>query len=200
VTEGRDELVARFAREADAAGATVHGPMAEADAALTMLDLARDAGATRLLAWSPEALGFPTLADALSAAGVSLESLDLPEDPAARISALDQVEQVPVGLTGVLGALADTGSIVLAGGPGRPRLAWLLPPVHVALVEVEAIEPTFASWLASPAGRSFGASAHLALVTGPSRTADIELTLTRGVHGPKALHLVLVRRAGCGPS
>ena len=82
----------------------------------------------------------------------------------------------------------------MGSGPDRPRLAWLLPARHVALVQVDDVLPDMATFFADPARATLERIAHLAFVTGPSRTADIELTLTRGVHGPKAVDIVLVAR------
>ena len=94
------------------------------------------------------------------------------------------------GLSGVEAALAETGSLVVHSGVGKSRLATLLPPVHIALVPVSCLEPDIFTWTAS---RTQGASmpSNLNLISGPSKSADIEFTLTLGVHGPKRLVAVL---------
>ena len=85
--------------------------------------------------------------------------------------------------------LADTGSVVLESGPDEPRARHLLPEVHVSLLAesriVAGLEELFvAVGTALPSG--------LAIVTGPSRSADIEQRLVVGVHGPREVHVVLL--------
>jgi L-lactate dehydrogenase complex protein LldG len=189
-----DELAASLGREAAAAGATVHGPMPLADAFVLVKTLATS---PRVLAWEPAGLGIPDAWTRLTALGLEPICPRIPSDPA-----LADLDAIDLGLTSTIGALADTGTLVLASGAGRPRLAWLLPNRHVALVDVRGIAPTMAEFFAraaevsattlAPSGSDPLDRAHLAFVTGPSRTADIELTMTRGVHGPRELHVVLL--------
>jgi L-lactate dehydrogenase complex protein LldF len=102
------------------------------------------------------------------------------------------LEEVTAGLTGVEAALADTGSLVLLSGKGRSLLASLLPRLHVAVVPASKIRPSLAAWLQEGGGRRITSASQTVLVTGPSRTADIEMTLTVGVHGPARLVILLV--------
>jgi L-lactate dehydrogenase complex protein LldG len=85
--------------------------------------------------------------------------------------------------------LADTGSVVLASGPEEPRARSLLPEVHVSLLAEERILPGLDELFAA-LGRDLPSA--LAIVTGPSRSADIEQSLTVGVHGPGEVHVVLL--------
>ena len=93
-----------------------------------------------------------------------------------------------LGLSGVDGALAETGTVIVASGPGKSRLATLLPPVHLALVPVSSLYTDLFAWTAA---RDGDLPANLTLVSGPSKTADIEQTLAVGVHGPKRMIAVL---------
>jgi L-lactate dehydrogenase complex protein LldG len=86
--------------------------------------------------------------------------------------------------------LADTGSVVLASSPEEPRARSLLPEVHVSRLRVESILPGLAELFAA-VGDDLPSA--LAIVTGPSRSADIEQSLTVGVHGPGEVHVVLLR-------
>ncbi len=95
-----------------------------------------------------------------------------------------------VGLSGVEAALAETGSLVVHSGVGKSRLATLLPPVHIALVPVSCLVPDIFIWTAS-LNREAPMPSNLNLISGPSKSADIEFTLTLGVHGPKRLVAVL---------
>jgi hypothetical protein len=103
--------------------------------------------------------------------------------------------EVPAGLPDDAGhsralyGLADTGSIVLAASPQEPRARSLLPFVHVTELRIEDLLPGLPELFAElgpelPSG--------LAIVTGPSRSADIEQLLTIGVHGPGEVHVVLL--------
>lgn len=95
------------------------------------------------------------------------------------------------GLTGADYALADTGTLVLLSSAQEARMISLLPPLHVAVVErsrlLTGLDELF-SLLPDPAA----ATSAMVLITGPSRTADIEQILVRGVHGPRDVHVVLV--------
>ena len=89
----------------------------------------------------------------------------------------------------VFGAVAETGTIVCVSAGGRAVQAGLLPAHHVAIVRRERIFDTLDDLFAAVAGAP---PTNLTLVTGPSRTADIELTLAIGVHGPEKLDIILV--------
>jgi L-lactate dehydrogenase complex protein LldG len=93
----------------------------------------------------------------------------------------------------VFGAVAETGSIACASAGGRALQASLLPSHHIAIVPRERIFATLDDLFADFAGAP---PTNLTLVTGPSRTADIELTLAIGVHGPEKLDLIVYGSEG----
>jgi len=99
------------------------------------------------------------------------------------------------GVSEALYGLADTGSVVLAASPDEPRANSLLPEVHVSLLREDRILPGLAE-LFEVLGQDLPSA--LAIVTGPSRSGDIEQTLVVGVHGPGEVHVVLTR-AGNDP-
>jgi len=134
----------------------------------------------RVRSWASAALPYD-LGATLAEASASLL------DGAAERGALAAAE---VGVTGVDAAIAETGSLALIAAPDRPRTASLLPPKHVAVVRRADLVPNLRSALARLRSAIPAASA-LHLVTGPSRSADIELQLTLGVHGPGELVVVL---------
>jgi L-lactate dehydrogenase complex protein LldG len=90
-------------------------------------------------------------------------------------------------------AIAETGTLVLESEKERHRLASLVPPVHIAIIEAGKIHQTMGEvlQLLGENGRD-GLSPTVTFITGPSRTSDIELTLTIGVHGPAELHVVII--------
>ncbi len=95
------------------------------------------------------------------------------------------------GITGTEGGIAFTGSLILSTGPDEPRTLSLVPPVHIAVLNVSQIYDTM---LEAMQDQNWTAAmpTNLLLVSGPSKTADIEQVLAYGVHGPKRLLVVLV--------
>ena len=97
-----------------------------------------------------------------------------------------------VGLTTAQTVIAETGTLVLESDQERHRLVSLLPPIHVAFIDGANICATLGEALAAVARKGpAGMSRAITFITGPSRTADIELTLTIGVHGPKELFVIV---------
>jgi L-lactate dehydrogenase complex protein LldG len=99
-----------------------------------------------------------------------------------------------VGITGCFCALAETGTLVLSSGPQTHASTHLLPETHIALVPasriVKGMEDAFALLRAERGGGEMMPRA-LNMVSGPSRTADIELTLVLGAHGPYRVHIIV---------
>jgi L-lactate utilization protein LutC len=91
---------------------------------------------------------------------------------------------IRVGVTKAICALADTGSVLQADGEGSPLHASLLPEIHIAVLNKNDILPSFANAMSLVKDKRAAV-----FITGPSRTADIEMTLTIGVHGPKEIHV-----------
>jgi len=98
-----------------------------------------------------------------------------------------------VGLSTAEAALAETGSIVVTSGPGKSRLATLLPPVHIALVPISRLTTDIFTWAAQRQG---SLPAAMTIISGPSKTADIEQTMAIGVHGPKRFIVILYDEGG----
>jgi L-lactate dehydrogenase complex protein LldG len=96
-----------------------------------------------------------------------------------------------VGITSADYALADTGTLVMFSSPQEARMISLLPPVHVAVIPRARIL-TGLDELLSIAPRPGDLTSSMVLITGPSRTADIEQILVRGVHGPGEIHVIVV--------
>jgi L-lactate dehydrogenase complex protein LldG len=120
-----------------------------------------------------------TFAANAEAAGFHVHRGNAPELPGAEVS------EAAYGL-------AATGSVVLMASPEEPRARSLLPDVHVSLLREDHILPGLAELFAE-LGTDLPSA--LAIVTGPSRSADIEQSLTVGVHGPGEEHVVLLPEA-----
>ena len=94
-----------------------------------------------------------------------------------------------IGLTGCEAVLAETGSLAMISGEGRPRTASLLPYVHLVVIRRADIVLSMGEFLERHKSREI--LPYLVFITGPSRTADIELSLTLGVHGPGEIIAVI---------
>jgi len=125
--------------------------------------------------------------------GFVVESLD-------RLSR-DELFACDAGVTTAQWGIAETGTLVLESAREQSRLVSLVPPIHVALLSARCICESLGDALvrlrqAGGAGGGGGLASHaITLITGPSRTSDIELTLVVGVHGPQTLHVLLLEEA-----
>lgn len=97
----------------------------------------------------------------------------------------------PCGISGADYGLADTGTLVMLSSRREARLISLLPPVYIALVARQSLL-TGLDELLTILPRPAEQTSSMVLITGPSRTADIEQILVRGVHGPGEIHVVVV--------
>ncbi|HEX6418776.1 MAG TPA: LUD domain-containing protein [Acidimicrobiales bacterium] len=97
-----------------------------------------------------------------------------------------------LGVTGAAAAVAATGSLMLDSRAVGTRWASLLPPVHLCVVRVNVLVPAPADVLRGLGSGADALPSSMVLVTGPSRTGDIEQLLTLGAHGPTALHVVVL--------
>jgi L-lactate dehydrogenase complex protein LldG len=159
--------------------------------------MAAERDARRVIAWATSNLG-DRLGDRLRADGLEVtEESPGPVSEEQRRRFREAAARADIGVSGVDLAVAETGSLVVVSGVGKARSVSLLPPYHVAVFGkgalVESLEQVGAIFETLHRDREVGMSgASISFITGPSRTADIELTLTRGVHGPKEVHAVFV--------
>jgi len=113
---------------------------------------------------------------------------------AAFLDAPDQAElfDCDLGITSAQWGIAETGTLVLESERERHRLASLVPPVHVAIIQASRIRRTMSEILTLIRNSEVGLSRAITFITGPSRTSDIELTLAIGVHGPGKLYVIVI--------
>ncbi len=167
----------RFAEELRKVGGEARR-IASGDLASTMAELAEDVR-TVVVA---DGVGpyRDAIADGLARSGCSV--LEPTREDAASAG---------LGVTGAVLGVASTGSILIPMGPDAPRVASLLPPVHVVVLDEARLVPGFEELFAAMPDVTRG-RAQTVLITGPSRTADIELSIVRGVHGPGKLWVLVV--------
>jgi L-lactate dehydrogenase complex protein LldG len=158
-------------------------------------ELLESVDARQVLTWATNELPLPEVSGMLESLGVQQVDRQV-LDAADREAQLGALDPVPVCISGVDAAIAESGSMIMVSGPGRGRLASLLPPMHIALLPAERIVRTLPEAfdaLRERFGDSlFGDRSNVTIITGPSRTADIELSLTLGVHGPSDVHAVVI--------
>ena len=135
-----------------------------------------------------------------AAAWLEEENFDLIAPPPPGEDARERIAQAGLGITDTSWAIAETGTLVLLSQRHRPRLFSLLPEVHLALVperriipHLSAVAPRIHAALTISEGGGATPPSCVNLITGASRSADIGLTLVQGVHGPREVHVIILR-------
>lgn len=183
---GSADLVSLFRERARDVDAVVHGPMSRHGVPRVVAGIAAGHQCQSFVVW--EDLPVPGVASSLAASG--LDHAD--QDPEAGIVDPAELGNVDLGVTSATAGLAESGSLVLEHSGGNLRLASLLPRVHVALLPTTKISYSLRDWMTRHP-EIVARSANLVVVSGPSRTGDIEQALNLGVHGPAQVHVVLIR-------
>ena len=186
-SEPIEDPAARFIEELEALGG--HGERVESleEAREYVLDLVREREAKLLLRWDVEELEELGVDAPLRKAGVEVAVWrDLADFR-------EIAGKADIGLSTAEWAIAETGSLVLEGGPGKGRTVTLLPPTYLAVIPVDRILRTVPEAIEKYAGGGAGElPANVCFHTGPSRSGDIEMSLFVGMHGPGDVHVVLV--------
>jgi len=172
-TSNRQHPISKFENELTTLGGnfTQCTPDSLVDGIVALLN-ERDIG--EINAWEQEYLP-EGLLDALREQGINIEHTPHPK--------------LRAGLTGALGAVANTGTLVQPSGVGRPLSTSLLPDIHIAVLRENTIYENLPQVLNL---REVREASSVSLISGPSRTADIEMTLTIGVHGPGEVHVFCI--------
>jgi L-lactate dehydrogenase complex protein LldG len=178
-------MIERFVASATGNGCRVCGPLAHADAAervVTTVTQHALTGEVALPLGDPilDALELPTR---VAAAGIRVLRPDAPDWD-------ERLAVAPVGVTASCCAVAATGTVAVRAGPGAPRATSLLPPVHVCVVRTGDVVDELEDAIARVAADALPSA--LIWIGGPSRTADLEMKPTIGVHGPKIVELIVV--------
>lgn len=181
--------VGRFVAEAEAVASDVT-QVADANAALLAVGAVFDLAETHsYLAWDELNAVVPGWDEWVAESRHIRVDATISSDPAIRPDDTLRVGGVSVGVTTADWAIAASGSVVLCHGPGRPRSASLLVKHHVVLLPAARIINSISEVMERV---GWDNHSNIAVITGPSRTGDIESILTLGVHGPRRLHLVVV--------
>jgi L-lactate dehydrogenase complex protein LldG len=183
VTGRIEDLAAVFEQRAVATGMVVHRTTAPSLAA-RVAELAAGLGVRR--AAVADGPGMVEVGRAIAGAGIERVS-------GWGVPGFAPLYEADAGITDVQAAIAETGSLVCWSGPGRGRGLSLAPPVHIAVVMRSQIVPDLIDYW--PRHSTEPLPANIVLITGPSKTADIEGVLVTGVHGPREVHILLVEDA-----
>jgi L-lactate dehydrogenase complex protein LldG len=186
------DLTGRLAQEIEAVGGQAHRVASLSQARTCVAKLLEQYAASSVLCWNDDTLAAMGLRELLTERGIERWDYD-------RLTALDADDRrqaqlaADAGISGVDFAIAETGSLALLSQPGHERNASLLPPAYIAVVRRGQIVADLFDLFDELAARGLEKlPSNLVLVTGPSKTGDIELKLTTGVHGPKYWHVVIV--------
>ncbi len=171
--------------------ATLDGTLHTGDPRAAIEEIIAHHGPGPLLAWDDEHLPLPDAVHRFLQSGCARTDGVVPHSAEKRLTHQGGYFDVLYGLTGAEAGFAETGSIVVRSGPGRPRMASLVPLVHIALLPSDRIFRSPMHWLTEH-GADVAAVANTVYITGPSRTADIEQRLELGVHGPREVHVVVI--------
>jgi L-lactate dehydrogenase complex protein LldG len=191
-----EALVARFSTELNAVSGNVYRLVSDKlqfvdELATGIADICRSAGATRVALSGSSWLAEISLSDQLKARGLSV-LMTIGSDHEALVA---QLATCDAGVTAVDYAIAETGTIVISSDERNALLVSLLPTIHIAVLRPTQISSSLAEVITKLSLERVGSdkSARSAsFITGPSRTSDVELTLSIGVHGPKELHVIIV--------
>lgn len=180
---GGNDPVAGFQQMCQAAGGKVYVAADQDAARQQIVELAAARQARQIVLDGAELLTTLGLEDALAAPGRTI--LRAADADKQSLFAAD------LGITGVDWLIAETGSIVLRSRPTSPRSVSLLPPVHVAVASWRQILPDLFDLFGTGGVGPTELPSGMVLITGPSKTGDIELRLVTGVHGPGEVHVVI---------
>jgi L-lactate utilization protein LutC len=186
----RAELASTFARELEEVGGKFLGILTPAEVANRIVSLAGEIGAKTV------ALGQGVACD-MDAVGEALERADfrivrtVPVADTERAAMRSRVADAELGIAEADFAIASTGTLAVVSNANRPSSLTLLPPASLVIVQIDRLMASLAALLAA-LGPDGVAANRLTLITGPSRTADIEKRIVLGVHGPKSLHAIVV--------
>jgi L-lactate dehydrogenase complex protein LldG len=180
-----EDLLTRFRSEVERVKGVVHVADTPDAALLALRAILAQNDVRRATAWDEHSLPIDGVYALLAAMNVE------------RVSGANEVvETAQAGITGCDWAIAATGTLVLSTGAGRSRMASLLPPIHVALMRSSQLIPRLEDWVAGRYAarlQELRTASNVTLITGCSRTADIEMSPVFGVHGPLQFHVVVYR-------
>lgn len=187
----RAELASRFARELERVSGRFMGVLSAAEARVRIVAAARELEVRVAAVGEGVTMDFAPLANALETAGVTIIRPRKAADDAARAEMRARLADCDLAIVEADYAIAATGTFAVVASPERPSSLTLLPPANIILVDADRILPDLAAVIGALGSETI-ANHRVALITGPSRTADIEKMIVLGVHGPRQLYAAAV--------
>ncbi len=187
----RTELASIFARELEAVSGHFLGSLSATEAAARVASLARDHGATRAAIGEGVVTKMSLFSSALEGAGCSVMKPRGLDKNARRSIMIEQFADCEIGVAEAHCAIASTGTFAVVTAEARPSSLTLLPPISVIVVNIDRVVADLAAALAAMGTETMRKN-RVSLITGPSRTADIEKRIVMGVHGPKMLYGAII--------
>ncbi len=186
----RTELISQFARELEAVGGTFLGSYAPDEIRTRTVALAREIDAHTAAVGAGVTLDTAAVGRALEQAGVAIIRPGAGDD-AGRAGYRERLAGCDLGIVEADAAIAATGTVAVVGTPASPNSLTLLPPSNLVIVNADRMWSDLAAAVAAIGAATFTAK-RVAMITGPSRTADIEKMIVLGVHGPKKLYAMAI--------
>jgi len=188
---GAGDLISRFVRELELVSGHATLANSEGEAAGQLAALARAENVHSVAIGRGITVDLDAFVPPLSQAGIEIVRADQVAD-GDRAAIRERIARWDLGLAEADYGIASTATLAVAADASRPGALTLLPPLSVVILRAERIVPDLAALFAK-LGPQAVAERRLTLITGPSRTADIEKRIVMGVHGPRALHVTLIR-------
>jgi L-lactate dehydrogenase complex protein LldG len=187
--ENSDNTANTFAAQYRALAGFAHIVATEDEAGAKILEILRDAGVSKVVVSALPSVAADPIRHALQEAEIVWDA-----GPFLASELPERIDGAPVGITGAVFAIAQSGTLVEIATDDAVRLVSSLPRTHIGVVYAKDIVPRFED--AAPILRELfathDAGCAITFISGPSRTGDIELKLTLGVHGPEVAHAVVI--------
>ncbi len=185
------ELVSQFAHELERVGGKFGGSVSADALGKQLVQLTRDLALKRIALAEGVTVDSGRLAETLASADREIIRTVSANNEGERAAFRAKLAACDFGIIEADYAIASTGTFCIVAGGRRPSSLTILPPINFIFVSTERILPSLAEVIAAVGPERFRSN-RVALITGPSRTADIEKMIVIGVHGPKQLYAAAV--------
>jgi L-lactate dehydrogenase complex protein LldG len=186
----REEMIARFTRELVLQEAVAHRVKDTGEVQEKLAEIAVSEGLKRVIVSTDDVIAPLDLPSWGKGRGITVQ---VPQDFPDRDSFRDAVfQKADAGITGADYAVAESGTLGIIHDKNQPRLLSLAPILHIAVIPVERMFPTYEGVIEEVYGDKKNIPPHVTFTTGPSMTADIKASPFKGMHGPRRLIVILI--------
>lgn len=187
-SDTRDELYETFFQTITAAGAAVYQAQNTEEALEKLENILLDKSITNVVMSEDDLISDLGCNDFLKEKGVKISGSN--NEPNTHKHACFSVD---AGITGADYVLTDTGTIVIRHNNKNARLLSLAPPIHIAFINYDMFLPDIETFVTKTEPATNKMPSAITFISGPSMTADICMTATYGMHGPKELHVICIK-------